>query len=84
MYELLRFTPAVVDAVNTGVPEDRLVKVAAADGMSTLADECARLIAEENASGDALEERLAAWRERIAHYRENRIHPRLPMKRCRS
>jgi type IV pilus assembly protein PilB len=46
VYELLRFTPAVVDAVNTGVPEDRLVKVAVADGMSTLADECARLIAE--------------------------------------
>jgi chlorite dismutase len=24
---------------------------------------------------------LAAWNERIAHYRENRIHPRLPAKK---
>jgi peroxiredoxin len=45
-------------------------------------DERARLVAEEHLSGDALDERLAAWQERIAHYRENRIHPRLPMKRC--
>jgi len=45
-------------------------------------DERARLVAEEQLSGDALDERLAAWRERIEHYRENRIHPRLPMKRC--
>jgi chlorite dismutase len=45
-------------------------------------DERTRLVAEEHAAGDELEERLAAWRERIAHYRENRIHPRLPMKRC--
>ena len=27
------------------------------------------------------EGRLAAWRERIAHYREQRVHPRLPTKR---
>ncbi len=25
-------------------------------------------------------ERMAVWRERIAHYRENRIHPQLPAK----
>lgn len=46
VYELLRFTPAIVDAVNAGVPEDQLVKAAVADGMSTLAHECARLVAE--------------------------------------
>ena len=37
-----------------------------------------------------IDARLAAWRERMAHYRENRLHPRLPRKRrsastrCRS
>jgi type IV pilus assembly protein PilB len=46
VYELLRFTPSIVDAVNAGVPEDQLVKAAVAGGMSTLADECARLVAE--------------------------------------
>jgi len=46
VYELLRFTPSIVDAVNAGVPEDQLVKAAVAGGMSTLVDECARLIAE--------------------------------------
>jgi len=46
VYELLRFTPAIVDAVNAGAPEDQLVKAAVADGMSTLANECARLVAE--------------------------------------
>ncbi len=46
VYELLRFTPSIVDAVNAGVPEDQLVKAAVADGMSTLANECARLVAE--------------------------------------
>jgi peroxiredoxin len=45
-------------------------------------DARARLVDEEGLAGDALEERLGAWRERIEHYRENRIHPRLPMKRC--
>ena len=43
-------------------------------------DERARLQREEALGGDALEERLAVWRDRMAHYRENRIHPRLPMK----
>ena len=46
VYELLRFTPSIVDAVNAGVPEDQLVKAALADGMSTLADECVHLVAE--------------------------------------
>ena len=43
-------------------------------------DERARLASEEGLAGAELEERLAAWRERIEHYRENRVHPRLPMK----
>jgi chlorite dismutase len=45
-------------------------------------DERARLATEENITGAAADERLAAWRERIEHYRENRVHPRLPMKQC--
>jgi hydrogen peroxide-dependent heme synthase len=45
-------------------------------------DERARLRDEESLSGNALEERLALWRGRIEHYRENRIHPRLPAKAC--
>jgi peroxiredoxin len=43
-------------------------------------DERARLATEEQLTGPELEERLAAWRERIDHYREQRIHPNLPAK----
>jgi chlorite dismutase len=48
---------------------------------STEDDERARLGAEELLDGDALEQQLAVWRDRMAHYQEQRIHPRLPMKR---
>jgi hydrogen peroxide-dependent heme synthase len=48
---------------------------------TTEADERARLEREERVVGDAAEERIAAWSERMAHYRENRIHPRLPAKK---
>lgn len=42
-------------------------------------DERARLSDDEGLTDPAqIEERLAVWRERIEHYRENRIHPRLP------
>ncbi|GIU91049.1 MAG: heme peroxidase [Acidimicrobiia bacterium] len=44
-------------------------------------DERRRLEEEEGVTGDEAEERLAAWRERMAHYREHRLHPRLPAKR---
>ena len=54
-------------------------------------DERARLAREEGVTGDELETRLAVWRDRIAHYRENRLHPQLPHEaddaastRCRS
>lgn len=47
---------------------------------STEADERARLAAEDGLEGDAAEERLAAWRDRIAHYQEQRLHPQLPRK----
>jgi len=43
-------------------------------------DERTRLAAEEHLEGAALDERLATWRERIEHYREQRLHPRLPAK----
>lgn len=50
---------------------------------STEDDERARLAAEEQVTDPAdVEARLATWRERMAHYREQRVHPRLPMKRC--
>jgi peroxiredoxin len=45
-------------------------------------DERARLAGEEGISDPAeVEERLTVWRERIAHYRENRLHPQLPHRR---
>ena len=45
-------------------------------------DERARLATEEGVTDpDEVEARLAPWRERMAHYRENRLHPRLPMKK---
>ena len=48
---------------------------------STEDDERARLASEERLEGDALEQQLAVWRDRIAHYQEQRIHPQLPRKR---
>jgi peroxiredoxin len=46
-------------------------------------DERARLAAEEGVTDPAdVEARLAVWRDRIVHYRENRLHPRLPAKRA--
>lgn len=45
-------------------------------------DERARLADEDGVTDAAeMEERLAVWRDRIAHYREQRLHPRLPAKR---
>jgi hydrogen peroxide-dependent heme synthase len=44
-------------------------------------EERARLVDEEGLAGDALAQRLQEWRERIDHYREQRIHPILPAKR---
>ena len=43
-------------------------------------DERARLETEEHLAGPAAAARLAAWRERIAHYQEQRLHPQLPLK----
>lgn len=48
---------------------------------STEDDERARLTAEEELAGDALDARLDEWRERMATYAEHRLHPRLPGKR---
>jgi hydrogen peroxide-dependent heme synthase len=45
-------------------------------------EERARLADEEGITGAAAEEKLTVWRDRIAHYRENRVHPKLPMKQC--
>jgi chlorite dismutase len=47
---------------------------------ATEAEERARLETEEQLSGAELEEKLAAWNDRIAHYREQRVHPKLPPK----
>jgi peroxiredoxin len=43
-------------------------------------EERARLVAEEQLTGAELDERLSVWRDRIEHYREQRIHPKLPPK----
>ncbi len=48
---------------------------------STEDDERARLVAEEGVAGDELEVQLSSWRDRMAHYAENRLHPRLPTKK---
>jgi peroxiredoxin len=40
-----------------------------------------RLSAEEGLTGDELDARLTAWRDRMVHYRENRLHPQLPRKK---
>lgn len=48
---------------------------------STEEDELRRLDQEEGVTGDEARARLEAWRERMAHYREHRLHPRLPAKR---
>jgi chlorite dismutase len=48
---------------------------------STEDDERERLEREEGLEGAALGERLAAWREHMAHYLEQRLHPRLPLKK---
>ncbi len=48
---------------------------------STDDDERARLAREEGITDPAaVEERLGPWRERMAHYREHRLHPQLPEK----
>jgi hydrogen peroxide-dependent heme synthase len=45
-------------------------------------DERSRLAEEDGVTEPAeVEERLVVWRDRIAHYREQRIHPKLPPKR---
>jgi peroxiredoxin len=44
-------------------------------------DERARLEAEEGITGLEADARVAAWRDRMAEYREHRLHPRLPGKR---
>jgi peroxiredoxin len=50
--------------------------------MSTEDDERARLAAhEEGLSEAALEDRVEAWRTRMAKYREDKLHPRLPAKK---
>lgn len=45
-------------------------------------DEDARLRTEEGLTDPLeIEARLVVWRERIAHYRENRLHPELPQRK---
>jgi len=44
-------------------------------------DERARLEREEGLSGAAAEARVAVWRDRMEHYHEQRLHPRLPPKK---
>jgi peroxiredoxin len=54
----------------------------ASEYTATEDDERARLADEDGITDPAeIEAKLTAWRERIAHYREQRLHPRLPRKR---
>lgn len=48
---------------------------------STEDDERDRLVREDSLAGDELEHQLGVWRERMTHYQEQRIHPKLPLKR---
>jgi peroxiredoxin len=65
------------------VPTRSYVSLTEASEYSTTDDdERARLAAEEGITDAAeVEARLGPWRERMAHYRENRLHPRLPLKK---
>jgi len=46
-------------------------------------DERERLVTEDGVTDDdEIEAKLAEWRERIEHYREQRLHPQLPPKRA--
>lgn len=54
----------------------------ASEYTTTEDDERARLAAEEQVDDPAeVEARLEVWRDRMAHYRENRVHPRLPIRK---
>lgn len=48
---------------------------------STEDTERARLVDEEQLAGAELDARLDAWRDRMAHYNEQRIHPNMPRKK---
>ncbi|MGH9027446.1 MAG: chlorite dismutase family protein [Acidimicrobiia bacterium] len=67
---------APLDAVDSYVSLTEL-----SEYTSTEDDERQRLTADEGVTGSDLETRLAEWRERMAAYQENRIHPRLPRKK---
>ncbi|MBM3674289.1 MAG: heme peroxidase [Actinobacteria bacterium] len=55
----------------------------ASEYVSTEEDERARLRDEEGILEPAeIDARIVAWNERMAHYREQRLHPRLPLKRA--
>jgi hydrogen peroxide-dependent heme synthase len=54
----------------------------ASEYSTTEDDERVRLATEEGITGaDEIDARLGPWRDRMAHYRENRLHPRLPLKK---
>jgi peroxiredoxin len=49
----------------------------------TEGDERSRLAEEDGVTDpEAVDAHLAQWTERIAHYREQRVHPRLPMRKA--
>jgi chlorite dismutase len=78
---LQRFQQALLDAPLRPV-WSYVSLTEASEYTTTEDDERARLAAEEQVTDPAaVEARLAAWRDRMAHYREHRVHPRLPMKR---
>ena len=55
----------------------------ASEYSTTEEDEHLRLADEEGLTDpNEIEARMGPWRERMAHYRENRLHPRLPLKKA--
>ncbi len=65
------------------VPDYSFVSLTELSEYSTTEDdERARLQTEESITDPAeVEARLAPWRERIEHYRDQRLHPQLPMRK---
>jgi chlorite dismutase len=63
------------------VPESSFVSLTELSEYSmTEDDERERLRTDEGLGDEEIEARMGPWRERIAHYREQRIHPQLPQK----
>lgn len=80
LVRLQRFQRELLDAPL--IPEYSYVSLTEqSEYAQTEDDERTRLRADEGLTDDAeIDARLAVWRDRIEHYREQRVHPRIPAK----